>query len=117
MTASEEDEGAKAGHAHPDVGALPVAGWSALLARPVVPLWMRAQLVRLQAAFPEFSFTIGPGWRGLIFEAWRDTGGTGLYAVVTGDVAELWRELEKYRAGSRPVADTCGSEGRGMSAS
>src|SRR5437588_12111178 len=112
MAAGEDDEEGTAGHEHPCDGALPVAGWSALLGRPVVPLWMRAQLVRLQAAFPEFSFTIGPGWRGLTFEAWRDTGGAGLYAVVTGDVAELWHELEKYRGGSRPVADTCGSEGR-----
>jgi hypothetical protein len=112
MAASKDDGEGTGGHGHPGDGALPVAGWSALLARPVVPLWMRAQLVRLQAAFPEFSFTIGPGWRGLTFEAWRDTGGAGLYAVVTGDVAELWHELEKYRRGSRPVADTCGSEGR-----
>jgi hypothetical protein len=112
MTARKDGEEAQAGHAHPDDGALPVAGWSALLARPVVPLWMRAQLVRLQAAFPEFSFTIGPGWRGLTFEAWRDTGGAGLYAVITRDVAELWRELEKGHAGSRPIADTCESDGR-----
>ena len=112
MTAREDDEEGTAGHGHPCYGALPVAGWSALLGRPVVPLWMRAQMVRLQAAFPDFSFTIGPGWRGLTFEAWRDTGSAGLYAVVTGDVAELWDELEKYRAGSRPQADTRGSEGR-----
>ena len=112
MTTGQDGEEATTGHAHPCVGALPGAGWSALLARPVVPMWMRAQLVRLQAAFPEFSFTIGPGWRGLTFEAWRDTGSAGLYAVITQDAAELWRELEKYRAGSRPVADTCGGEGR-----
>jgi hypothetical protein len=112
MTTREDGEETQAGHAHPDDGALPVAGWSALLGRPVVPLWMRAQLVRLQAAFPEFSFTIGPGWRGLTFEAWHDTGGAGLYAVITGDVAELWHELEKGQAGSRPVADTRGSDGR-----
>ena len=96
MAASEDDDGRlRPWHGHPCDGALPVAGWSALLGRPVAPLWMRAQLVRLQAAFPEFSFTIGPGWRGLTFEAWRDTGGAGLYAVITRDVAELWRELEK----------------------
>jgi len=112
MAPSEDDEDGTAGHGHPRGGALPVAGWSALLGRPVVPLWMRAQLVRLQAAFPEFSFTIGPGWRGLTFEAWRDTSGAGLYAMITQDVAELWRELEKDRAGSRPVTNTCRSEGR-----
>jgi len=73
---------------------------------------MRAQLVRLQAAFPEFSFNICPGWRGLTFEAWRDDGAAGLYAVITRDVSELWRELEGGREGSRPVADTCGKEAR-----
>jgi hypothetical protein len=112
MATGQDDEEATTGHEHPGNGALPGAGWSALLARPVIPLWMRAQLARLQAAFPEFSFTIGPGWRGLTFEAWRASGGAGLYAVITQDAAELWRELEKYRAGSKPVADTCGSEGR-----
>ena len=112
MAAGEDDEEGTAGHGRPGDGALPGAGWSALVGRPVVPLWMRAQLVRLQAAFPEFSFTIGPGWRGLTFEAWRDTGGAGLYAVITQDVAELWRELEKGQGGTRPVADMRGGEGR-----
>ena len=63
--------------------------------RPAAPPWMRAELVRLRAAFPEFSFGICPGWRGLTFEAWRDPGAGGLYAVITCDAAELWRELEK----------------------
>jgi hypothetical protein len=112
MATGQDDSEAMAAREHSSDGAVPGAGWSALLARPVVPLWMRAQLVRLQAAFPEFSFTIGPGWRGLTFEAWRAAGGAGLYAVITRDVAELWCELEKAQAGSRPVADTCGSEGR-----
>jgi len=73
---------------------------------------MRAQLVRLQAVFPEFSFNICPGWRGLTFEAWRDDGTAGLYAVITRDASELWRELESGREGSRPVADTYGKEAR-----
>ena len=59
---------------------------------------MRAQLVRLQAAFPEFSFTIGPGWRGLTFEAWRDTGGAGLYAVITGMSLSCGASLRRARA-------------------
>ena len=58
-----------------------------------VPPSMRAELVRLRAAFPEFSFDICPGWRGLMFEAWRDPGAGGVYAVITGDAGELWREL------------------------
>jgi hypothetical protein len=36
--------------------------------------WMRAELDRLQAAFPEFSFGICPGWRAPTFEAWREAG-------------------------------------------
>jgi hypothetical protein len=108
--ASGQEPGATYEHSHD--GALPAAGWSALHAGPVAPLWMRAQLVRLQAAFPEFSFNICPGWRGLTFEAWRDDGAAGLYAVITRDVSELWRELEGGREGSRPVADTCGKEAR-----
>jgi hypothetical protein len=66
---------------------------------------MRAELVRLRAAFPEFSFTICPGWRGLTFEAWRDPGAGGVYAVITRDAGELWRELEKSQAGRTSGSD------------
>jgi hypothetical protein len=55
---------------------------------------MTTELVELRAAFPAFSFTVRPGWRGLTFEAWRDSGAGGLYAVVTQDAGELRRELE-----------------------
>ena len=55
-------------------------------------------LVRLQAAFPQFSFGICPSWRGPMFEAWRDTGTGDLYAVITHDARELWRELEASQA-------------------
>ena len=41
---------------------------SLLRGRQVALPWMRAELVRLQAAFPEFSFGICPGWRAT-FEA------------------------------------------------
>jgi hypothetical protein len=99
-------------HEHSVDGAFSAAGWSALRAGPVAPPWMRAQLVRLQAAFPAFSFKICPGWRGMAFEAWRDAGTAGLYGVITQDVGKLWRELEKTRQGSGPVADTCGKEAR-----
>ena len=71
---------------------------------------MRAELVRLRAAFPEFSFNICPGWRGLTFEAWRDPGAGGVYAVITRNAAELWRELEKSRDELRPASDTCKKE-------
>ncbi len=99
MTASTED----APHAG-DEGA-GATGWSALHARPGAPPWMRAELVRLRAAFPEFSFTICPGWRGLTFEAWRVPGAGGVYAVITRDAGELWRELEKSQAGRTSGSD------------
>src|SRR5260370_34782897 len=104
--ASGQEPGATYEHSPDD--ALPAAGWSALHAGPVAPLWMRAQLVRLQAAFPEFSFNICPGWRGLAFEAWRDDGTAGLYAVITGGVSGVWRGVEAARRGTRAVAVTCG---------
>ena len=72
-------------------------GWSILNGSPSVPPWMTTELVQLRAAFPEFSFTIRPGWRGLLFEAWRDSGASGLYAVITQDAGELRRELEGFR--------------------
>ena len=71
---------------------------SLLRGRQAAPPWMRAELVRLQAAFPEFSFGICPGWRGPVFEAWRETGTGDLYAVITSDARELWRELEASQA-------------------
>jgi len=67
---------------------------------------MGAELERLRAAFPGFAFGICQGWRGPAFEAWRDPHpGDGLYAVITRDAAELWRELEGRPDALRPVAD------------
>lgn len=60
---------------------------------------MSAHLERLRSAFPAFSFSIRPGWRGLAFEAWCDPVTAGLYAVITNDARELWRELEQCPAG------------------
>ena len=71
---------------------------------------MRAELVRLQAAFPEFSFGICPGWRGPVFEAWSETGTGDLYAVITSDARELWRELEAGQADQSAAADAGGQE-------
>jgi hypothetical protein len=81
-----------------------------LRGRQAAPPWMRAELVRLQAAFPEFSFGICPGWRGPVFEAWRETGTGDLYAVTTSDARELWRELEASQAEQRAAADAAGHE-------
>ena len=124
MTSSTEDtpqsdhEGAgAAGPEHSYSDGLALAGWSVLRARPGAPPWMRAELVRLRAAFPEFSFNICPGWRGLTFEAWRDPSAGGVYAVITRNAAELWRELEKSRDRLRPTADTCKKETRRRSTS
>jgi hypothetical protein len=65
---------------------------------PGAPLSMKAQLSRLSAAFPAFSFAICPSWRGLMFEAWRDPDAGGLYAVITQDADEMWHELERATA-------------------
>jgi hypothetical protein len=85
---------------------------SLLRGRQAAPPWMRAELVRLQAAFPEFSFGICPGWRGLVFEAWSETGSGDLYAVITADVRELWRELEAGQAKQGEAADPARQEPR-----
>jgi hypothetical protein len=77
----------------PDYG-LMLASLSALGSRLAVPLPMRADLDQLRAAFPGFSFGVCRGWRGLVFEAWRDAGAGGLYALMTSDARELRHELE-----------------------
>ena len=97
------------GEEHYDASGLAVCWWSALGLRPGVPWRMGAQLERLRAAFPGFSFGICQGWRGPAFEAWRDPHPDGgLYAVITRDAAELWRELEGCRDAMRPVIDVRG---------
>jgi hypothetical protein len=83
---------------------------SLLFGRRTAPQWMRAELDRLQAAFPEFSFSICPGWRGPMFEAWRETGTGDLYAVITSVARELWRELEASHAQHRTVAEAARKE-------
>lgn len=55
--------------------------------------WMRTDLARLESAFPAFPFAICSGWDGPRIEAWSDTALSGLYAIVTDDPRELWREL------------------------
>ncbi len=85
---------------------------SLLRGRRAAPPWMRAELVRLQAAFPEFAFGICPGWRGPMFEAWREMGTGDLYAVITHDARELRRELEASQAEQRSVADAARQEPR-----
>jgi len=74
--------------------ALMLTALSALDSRLAVPFPARADLDQLRAAFPDFSFGISRGWRGPVFEAWRDPATGGLYAVITEDACELWRELE-----------------------
>jgi hypothetical protein len=71
-----------------------------------VPFPTRANLDRLRAAFPDFAVGISRGWRGPVFEAWRDPAAGGLYAVITDDARELWRELEAYQ---QPASDDFGS--------
>lgn len=57
------------------------------------PVAMWADLARLQSAFPAFSFAICKGWDGPRIEAWRYASRSGLYAIITDDPSELWREL------------------------
>ena len=83
-----------------------MASISVLASRLAVPLPMRADLDQLRAAFPGFSFGVCRGWRGLVFEAWRDAGASGLYAVITPDACELRRELEAcQQAAAADVAE------------
>ena len=83
---------------------------SLLCGRQAAPPWMRAELDRLQAAFPEFSFGICPGWRGPMFEAWRETGTGDLYALITADARELWRELEASHIQRKTIAEAARNE-------
>ena len=57
------------------------------------PVEMRDDLARFESMFPAFSFMICMGWDGPRIEAWRDTTLSGLYAIITDDSGELWREL------------------------
>ena len=119
MGAGDDDKPSARGQ--DDCGAVQAYGYdwglaldsrSLLRGRQAAPPWMRAELVRLQAAFPEFSFGICPGWRGPVFEVWRETGTGDLYAVITADARELWRELEASQADQRAAADPARQEPR-----
>ena len=114
MAAGENDaspaRGEDAVEAHWYDWGLALDGRSLLHGMRAAPPWMRAELDRLRAAFPEFSFGICPGWRGPMFEAWRETGTGDLYAAITQDARELWRELEASQAQRRTVAETARKE-------
>jgi hypothetical protein len=45
-----------------------------------------------------------------MFEVWRQAGAGGLYAVISHDAGELWRELEAARSAPKPVAGPAVSE-------
>jgi hypothetical protein len=68
--------------------------WPSQDPNDATPMWMRTDLALLESAFPAFSFTICRGRRGPSFEAWRDGTRGGLYAIITDDPGELWRELD-----------------------
>jgi hypothetical protein len=68
--------------------------WPSLHPKDVTSMEMRTDLARLESAFPAFSFAICKGWDGPRIEAWRDATAGGLYAIITDDPRELWRELE-----------------------
>jgi hypothetical protein len=84
----------KADPGHPFGADLMLTRWPSLHPKDATPIEMRTDLARLQSAFPAFSFTICRGRRGPSFEAWRDITQSGLYAIITDDPGELWRELD-----------------------
>ncbi len=60
---------------------------------PDPPPAMTRQLARLQEAFPAYEFTLRRArgeWR---FDVRRIRGSAGLYALITRDARDLWREL------------------------
>lgn len=102
----DDDTSSRSGQDRSPDYALMLDVLSALDSRLDVPFPARADLEQLRAAFPDFSFGISRGWRGPVFEAWRDSAAGGLYAVITEDARELWRELE---ASQQPASDDIGS--------
>ncbi len=102
----DDDDSARSGQDRLPDYALMLDALSALDSRLAVSCPARADLDQLRAAFPDFSFGISRGWRGPVFEAWRDPAAGGLYAVITEDARELWRELE---ACQQPAAGDIGS--------
>ena len=70
-----------------------LTGRPSLCPKDATPMWMRTDLTRLESAFPAFSFTICRGRRGPSFEAWRRSTPSGLCAIITDDLDELWDEL------------------------
>lgn len=102
----DDDDSARSRQDRSPDYALMLTALSALDSRLAVPFPARADLEQLRAAFPDFSFGISRGWRGPVFEAWRDPAAGGLYALITEDARELWRELEACR---QPAIDDIGS--------
>jgi hypothetical protein len=111
-TRARNQDADRVGQEYPYGWGLALDSRSLLRGKLAAPSWMQAELVRLQAAFPEFSFGICPGWRGPMFEAWKETGTGGLYAVITQDAQELRRELEASQAQQKTITDATGKEPR-----
>jgi hypothetical protein len=110
MRPTDRQDTGRAGQERPEQPPLALDWWPVLRS---VPPSMTAELARLRAAFPAFSVSIGPGWRGPTFEAWRDPAAGGLYAVITQDAGELWRELGECQQGtSTDVASATGARDR-----
>ena len=102
----DDDDSPRGGQDRSPDYALMLTALSALDSRLAVPFPARADLDQLRAAFPDFSFDIARGWRGPVFEAWRDPDAGGLYALITEDASELWREL---KACQQPATEDIGS--------
>jgi len=71
-----------------------VTGWDVLAGRPSVPAGMLAELAALRVALPGYDVIVTSHRSRYRYEAIRRHGdGPGPWCVISGDPADLWREL------------------------
>ena len=63
---------------------------------------LHSAVSQLEADYPHWSFAIKPGYGGPRVEAHRPHSTSGLYALITADLAELRRELDRATPGRQP---------------
>jgi hypothetical protein len=82
-----------------------VTGWDVLTCRASVPAGMLAELAALRVALPGYDVIVTSHRSRYRYEAIRRSDGPGPWCVISGDPADLWREL----AGRAPPAATDGN--------